>query len=129
MLYFSVSQSGVTTSLMEQVQLARYTAAPTVTIGAVGTNIFDYTGNTTGGAGTFRGTLGTANTGTVATTAGTIADIVQMYNFNQLAGYEWNAQPNMRVWVPISGFIGVVIKGIIAATTTWDVTMVVRESK
>src|SRR5689334_624784 len=62
-LAFSVSQSGSTTSAMDQIRLVRKTAAATVTTGAVGTNIFDFTINSTSGAGTFRGSLGTTTTG------------------------------------------------------------------
>jgi hypothetical protein len=126
-LYFSISQSGSTTSAMEQIRLVRKTAAATVTAGAVGTNVFDYTGNSSSGAGTFRGTLSTSGTGVVATSEGTDGDIVRQFNFNVLGGYEFNAQPNMRVWVPVSGIIALKIKAVIAAT--YDVEMVVRESK
>lgn len=126
-LYFGVSQSGSTTSAMDQVQLIRMTAGSTVTSGAVGTNIFDYTGNSTNGAGTFRGTLSTSATGVVASAEGTVGDIIHMNNFNVLGGYEWNAQPNMRVWVPISGIISLKLKAVVALT--YDCLLVVRESK
>lgn len=126
-LYFGVSQSGSTVSAMDQVQLIRKTAGATVTIGAVGTNIFDYTGNTSGGAGTFRGTLSTSATGVVASSEGTDGDIVHLNNFNVLGGYEWQSQPNMRFWVPISGIIAVKMKAVVALT--YDVLLVIRESK
>jgi len=123
-LYFKISQSGSIVSAMDSVSLVRMTAAATVTIGAVGTNIFDYTHNSSGGQ-TFRGTLSTSATGTVGTTAGTPGDVVHQMDFNVLAGYEWNAQPNMRIWVPLSGIIGVRCDAVVALT--YNVTMVVRE--
>jgi hypothetical protein len=126
-LYISISQSGSTTSAMDQVRLVRKTVAATVTTGAVGTNIFDATGNTTGGASTFRGTLGTAATGVVATAEGTDGDEDFRFNFNTLAGYEKDWQPNARIWVPISGIIAVKIKAVVALV--YDVTMVIREMK
>jgi hypothetical protein len=122
-LYFKISQSGSTTSAMDSVSLVRLSAGATVTIGATGTNIFDYSG----GAGTFRGTLSTSATGVVATTAGTVTDITHQMDFNVLAGYEWNAQPNTRIWVPISGIIGVRCDALVALT--YNVTLVIRESK
>lgn len=122
-LYFNMTQSASTTSAMESAVLVRMTGAATVTIGATGTNIFDYSG----GAGTFRGTLSTSATGVVATSAGTPGDIVHSASFNVLAGYEMNFQPQMRVWVPASGIIGVRCEAV--TTNTWTVVMVVRESK
>lgn len=126
-LYISISQSGSTTSAMEQVRLVRKTAAATVTLGAVGTNIFDATGNTTGGASTFRGTLSTTGTGVVATAEGTDGDEYFRMNFNVQAGYERDWQPNARLWVPNSGIVAVKIKAVVALT--YDVTMVIREMR
>jgi hypothetical protein len=122
-IYFKISQNATTNSLMESVSLVRLSAAATVTIGAIGTNVFDLSG----GNATFRGTLSTSGTGVVATTAGTVTDIDHQMDFNTLAGYERDFQPNMRIWVPISGIIGVRCDAIIAGT--WNVSMVVRESK
>jgi hypothetical protein len=126
-LYFSISQSASTTSAMEQVRLIRKTAAATVTIGAVGTNIFDATGNSTGGAGTFRGTLSTSATGVVGSAEGTDGDEFFRWDFNVLSGYERDFQPNHRLWVPPSGIIAVKIKAVL--TGTYNVTLVIRESK
>jgi hypothetical protein len=128
-LYFKISQSGSTTSAMDSISLVRLTATTTGgTAGLVGTNIYDYTGSTTTGAGTFRGTLGASNTCINCTTGtGTITDVVHQMDFNVLAGYEWNAQPNMRVWVPVSGFIGVRCDALVALT--YNVELVIRESK
>lgn len=121
-LYFKITQSGSTTSAMDSVTLCRLSAAATVTIGATGTNVFDWAG----GASTFRGTLSTSGTGVAATTAGTVTDTPHQFDFNTLAGYEFNAQPNMRLWVPPSGIIG--IRSDAITSTTWNVEMVVRES-
>lgn len=122
-LYFKISQSGSATSAMDSVSLVRLSAAATVTLGATGTNVFDLAG----GSGTFRGTLSTSGTGVVATTAGTVTDIPHQMDFNVLGGYEWNAQPNTRVWVPVSGIVGVRCDAVLALT--YNVIMVVRESK
>lgn len=126
-LYVCVSQNGSTTSAMDGINIIRKTAGATVTIGAVGTNIFDFTGNSTSGAGTFRGTLSTSATGVNATAEGTNGDIIKAFDFNVLAGYEWNAQPNSRIWVPASGIIAVQSKAIIAAT--YNIEMIIREMK
>lgn len=123
LIYFKISQNGTTSSLMDSVSVVRLSAAATVTIGATGTNVFDLSG----GNATFRGTLSTSGTGVVATTAGTVTDIDHQMDFNTLSGYERDFQPNMRIWVPISGIIGIRCDAIVAAT--WNVSMVVRESK
>lgn len=127
LLYVSISQSGSTTSLMDQVRVVRKTAGATVTAGVVGTTIFDATGNASSGAGTFRGVLSTAATGVVATAEGTDGDEPFRFNFNTLAGYEKDWQPNARIWVPVNGIIAVKIKSVVAVT--YDVTMVIRELK
>lgn len=126
-LAFHVSQSSTTTSLMDQVRLIRKTAGATVTIGAVGTNIFDATGNSTSGAGTFRGTLSTSATGVVATVEGTDGDELWRANFDVLAGYEKDFQPSARIWVPASGIVAVKLKAVVAQT--YDVCLVIREMK
>lgn len=126
-LYIGVSQSGSVVSAMDQVQIVRKTAGATVTIGAVGTNIFDSTGNSTNGAGAFRGTLSTSATGVNASAEGTDGDIWHLNNFNVLGGYEFNAQPNTRIHVPISGIIAVKLKAVVALT--YDVVMHLREIK
>lgn len=122
-LYYKISQSGSAVSAMDSVSLVRLSGGATVTIGATGTNIFDWSG----GAGTFRGTLSTSATGVVATTGGTVTDVPHQMDFNVLGGYEWNAQPNNRLWVPVSGIIGVRCDAVVALTYT--VILIVRESK
>jgi hypothetical protein len=125
-LYISISQSGSTTSAMEQFRLVRKSAAATVTAGVTGTSVLDLTG----GAGTFRGTLSTSTTGITASAEGTDSDEVFRFSFNTLSGYERDFQPNARVWVPASGIIGIKLAGIIASPGTgWDVSMTVREMK
>ncbi len=123
LLYFSISQSGSTTSAMDQVRVVRKSAAATVTTGVAGTTVFD----ATGGAATFRGTLSTTGTGTIASAEGTDGDEDFRYNFNVLSGYERDWQPNARIWIPVSGIIAIKIKAVVALT--YDVTMVVREMK
>jgi hypothetical protein len=127
MLYFAISQSSSTTSAQEQVRIVRKTAGATVTIGAVGTNIFDLTGNSTGGGGTFRGTLSTSATGVVGTAEGTDGDELHRWDFNVLSGYEREWQPSARPWIPPSGIIAVKIKAVLSVT--YNVMMVIREMK
>lgn len=126
-LSFNVTQSGSTTSAMDQARLVRKTAAATVTIGAVGTNIFDLTGNSTSGAGTFRGTLSTSATGVVASAEGTDGDVVHQYNFNVLNGYAKDFQPENGVWVPVSGIIAIKLKAVVALT--YDCELWLQEVK
>lgn len=127
-IYFSVSQSGSTTSAMDGVALIVPSAAATMatagvtTPGATATVI-----DLAGGASTLRATLTTTTIAIGPTTVGTINGVPKKFNFNVLAGYEWNAQPNSRVWVPASGIIQLYIYGI--TTATWDCEMVIRESK
>lgn len=125
-LGYSVSQSGSTTSAMDQIKLLRKTAGATVTLGAVGTNVFDFTGNATSGAGTFRGTLSTSGTGVVASAEGTDGDVILQDNFNVLGGFTFTAQPNARIWVPVSGIIALKLKSVVALT--YDVTLIISES-
>jgi hypothetical protein len=125
-LFISLTQSGSTTSAMEQLSVYRKTGAATVTIGAVGTNIFDFTHNSTGGQ-SFLGTLSTSATGVSASSEGTNGDEIHRANFNVLAGYERDFQPNARIWVPVSGIVGLRCNAI--QSLTWDALMVVREMR
>lgn len=125
LLYFSISQSGSTTSAMEQVRVVRKTAGATVTAGAVGTNVFSAIRNSTGGAVSFQGVLGTTGTGVVATAEGTDGDEYLRFNFNVLSGFEENFQPEARPSIPPSGIIAIKIKSVVALT--YDVEMIVRE--
>jgi hypothetical protein len=126
-LAINVSQSGSNNSAMEQVRIVRKTAAATVTAGAVGTNIFDLTGNSTNGAGTFRGTLSTSATGVVATAEGTDGDIDHQFNFNVLTGYTKDFQPENGIWVPASGIIALKLKAV--AALTYDCELWIQEVK
>lgn len=129
-LYLSVSQSSQTTSAQEQVDVVRLTAGATVTAATQGggsPTIFDATGNATSGNATFRGTLSTTATGVNASSTGTVSDIPFRWNFNVLAGYEHDFQPQGRLWVPNSGLVAVRMKAIISAT--YDVTLAIHESK
>lgn len=126
-LFIGISQSGATTSAMDQVQLLRKTGGATVTIGAVGTNIFDATANGTASGLAFRGTLSTSATGVVGTAEGTDGNIFHMFDFNNLAGYQKDFQPAARLWVPASGIVAVKIKAVVALT--YNVEMVIKEMK
>lgn len=125
LLYFSISQSGSTTSAMDQVRVVRKTAGATVTVGAVGTNIFSAIRNSSGGMVGFQGTLSTTATGVVATAEGTDGDEFMRFNFNVLSGYEQNFQPEARPSIPTSGIIAIKIKSVVALA--YDVQMIVRE--
>lgn len=126
-LYFKISQNGSTTSAMDSVSLIVPSAASTVTAGVTTPGSTATVVDLAGGASTFRGTLSTSGTGGVGTTSVTINGTYHQMDFNVLAGYEWNAQPNMRVWVPTSGVIGVYCGAIVALT--YNVEMIIRESK
>jgi hypothetical protein len=124
LLYFSISQSGSTTSAMDQVRVVRKSAAATVTAGVAGTSILDVAG---GASGTIKGPTTTTTTGILASSEGTDGDEVFRTNFNVLSGYERDWQPNARIWIPVSGIIAIKIKAVVALT--YDVTMVIRELK
>lgn len=122
-LSFTVSQTASSTSQLEGIRVLRKTGAATVTAGATGTNIFDLTG----GAGTLRASTGVSATGVNASAEGTDGDVLFETSLNTAGGfYEWNAQPNMRLWVPASGIIALKLLGIISGT--YAVQMFVRES-
>jgi hypothetical protein len=125
-LYFNVSQHGSTTSAMDQVRIVRKTAGATVTIGAVGTNIFDFTHNSSGGQA-FLGTLSTSATGVSASAEGTDGDEIFRVGFNVLAGYDRDFQPNCRIWVPVSGLVAIKLGAI--NSLTWHATMVIKEMR
>jgi len=125
LIWFSISQSASTTAGMEQVRVVRKTAGATVTIGAIGTNIFDTTANSTGGKTAFQGTLSTSATGVVATVEGTDGDEPFRMNFNNQAGYEKDFQLDGRLWIPASGIIAIKIKAVLAGT--YDVMMAIKE--
>lgn len=126
-LYFSISQTGSTTSAMDAVALIVPAAAATVTAGISTPGSTATVVDWAGGASTLRTTLSTSATGIVGTTATTVNGTYHQMGFNVLAGYEWNAQPNMRVWVPASGIVAVYCLAVVALT--YNVEMVVREMK
>lgn len=129
-LAFSISQtSGAVTAgiegvgLIDPASVATMATAGVTTPGATATVI-----DMAGGASTLRGSLSTTTIGTGPTTqAAVINQVYRKFNFHCLAGYEWNAQPNTRVWVPASGIIQLYIYGILSAT--WDCELTIRESK
>jgi hypothetical protein len=126
-LYFKISQNGSTASAMDAVGLIVPAAAATVTAGITTPGATATVVDLAAGASTLRTTLGTTATGVVGTTASTVNGVYHKMDFNVLAGYEWNAQPNTRVWVPVSGIIAVYCYAVVALT--YNVEMVVRESK
>lgn len=126
-LYFKISQNGSTTSAMDQVQLIVPAAAATVTAGITTAGATCTVQDMASGASTLRTTLSTSATGVIGTTATTVNGTHIDMDFNVLAGYEWNAQPNTRVWVPVSGIIAVYCTAVVALT--YNVRMIIRESK
>jgi hypothetical protein len=126
-IYFSASQSGSTASAQDRFGLIVPAAAVTGTAGVstpgATANVFDLAG----GASTLRASLSTTTLCTNAPAPTTINGVARKFNFNVLAGYEWNAQPNNRVWIPASGIIILYCYAI--TTTTWDVELTIRESK
>lgn len=126
-LYFSVSQSGVTTSAMDGVALIVPAAVITGTAGSTTVAAPQTVIDLAGGASTLRGSLSTTTIAVNGPAPTTINTVYKKMDFNVLAGYEWNAQPNTRIWVPVSGIIQLYIYAI--TTATWDCEMVIRESK
>lgn len=128
-LYFSVSQTSNSVAGTEGVGLIVPSAVSTMATAGVSTpgataTVIDLAG----GASTLRGTLSTTTIAIGPTTqGGTINGAPRKFNFYSIAGYEWNAQPNTRVWVPASGIIQLYLYGIISAT--WDCELTIRESK
>jgi hypothetical protein len=126
-LYFKISQSGSITSAMDKVGLIVPAAAATVTAGITTPGATATVVDLAGGSSTLRTTLSTSATGVVGTTASTVNGVYHSMDFNVLAGYEWNAQPNTRVWVPVSGIVAVYCYAVVALT--YNVELVIRESK
>lgn len=128
-LYFSVSQSGTTTSAMDAFGIIVPSAAATMaTAGSTTAGTASTVIDLAGGASTLRASLSTTTIATGPTTQGaTINFVPKKFSFNVLAGYEWNAQPNTRIWVPASGIIQLYAYAI--TTATWDCELIIRESK
>lgn len=129
-IHFSISQtSGTVTAGIDGVGLIVPSAVSTMATAGVTTagttqTVYDLAG----GASTLRASLSTTTLATGPTTqGGTINSVPKKFNFFCLAGYEWNAQPNERIWVPASGIIQLYIYGILSAT--WDCEMTIREMK
>lgn len=119
--------SGTVTAGIEGVGLLVPSAATTMATAGVATagstnTVYDLSGSYTAPFATL-----TTTTVAIGPTAfgGTINAVAKKFNAHCLAGYEWNATPNDRVWVPPSGLIMLYCYAILSAT--WDFEMTVRE--
>lgn len=93
------SQSNLTASAMQRVQILRKSAAATVTSGTP--LLLDAGDAAAGSAG------GTAATGTNATVEGTDGDVLVDTDFNVLNGWLWVPTPEERIVVGPAGFIAI----------------------
>jgi hypothetical protein len=119
----TVTQRGSTTSTSESIALVRKTAGATVTTGAIGTHVFLTDPNMANP----NLALGTTSTGVIATAEGTDGDIIQKLGYNILNGYYYLPIPEGRIYVPVSGIIG--LKFLTApASQLWQAEIVIRES-
>jgi len=126
-IHFSASQSGVVISNQDAFGLVVPAAAVTGTAGVTTPGATCTVFDNAGGASTLRASLSTTTVCTNAPAPTTINGTARKFNFNVLAGYDRDIQPNMRVWVPVSGIIILYCYAITSAT--WDVELTIRESK
>lgn len=91
---FRVS-AGVTTDVRARIQVVRRSTA-----GSGGTGI-------TPSASYGRNTVSAATTATYArTTPGTVGNVLHAEQWSLLVPFEWLLTPEMRIQVPVSGFVG-----------------------
>lgn len=106
-----ITQRDSATSAQLGAQIARKTAAATVTAGVLGTNIFKLDPGDANSAVQ----LGTALTGHTATTAGTDGEIPVDEGWNTLSGFFWTPIPEERITVPGGGLIALKLTGTVPA--------------
>lgn len=106
-----ITQRDSATSAQLGVQLARMSAAATVTAAVLGTNVLKADPADANSAVQ----LGTALTGHTATTAGTQGEIPLAEGFNTLNGWFWTPVPEERITVPAAGLIALTLHGTVPA--------------
>jgi hypothetical protein len=106
------SQSGSTTSAMQRIEIVRKTAAATVTSY---TPLLETTTDPAAGAAG-----GTSATGVNASAEGSDGDVLLAWDFNVLQGFLWQPVLEDRIWVPVSGIIGLKFPGAPGAALTID---------
>jgi|SRR5712691_329802 len=105
------SQSNITTSGMQRIQIVRKSAAATVTsFTPLLINCSDDVAAKAVG--------GTSSTGTNASAEGTDTDVDYPDAFNLLNGWLWIPTPEERIIVPPAGFIALKLPAAPAASTT-----------
>jgi hypothetical protein len=106
------SQSGSTTSAMQRIQIAKLTAASTVTSTTpLLENPSDAAANAVGGV---------SATGVNASAEGTYTDIYVDWDFNVLQGFLWQPVLEDRIWVAAAGIIGMRFPGAPGSALTID---------
>jgi hypothetical protein len=106
------SQSSSTTSAQQRIQIARLSAASTVTSF---TPLLENTIDPAAGAAG-----GTSATGVNASSEGTYGDILAEWDFNVLTGFLWQPALEDRIWVPGGGILGIRFPAAPGASTTYD---------
>lgn len=106
-----VTQRDSATSAQLGWQLARLSAAATVTIAVLGTDIL----KADPGDANSVVQLGTSLTGYSASTAGTQGEIPFAEGWNTLSGAYWTALPEERITVPGGGIFGLFLTGTVPA--------------
>jgi hypothetical protein len=106
------SQSSSTTSAQQRIQIAKQTAAGTVT------SFTPLLENPSDGAANAAG--GTSATGVNCSSEGTYTDIYLEWDFNVLTGFLWQPALEDRIWVPAAGIIGIRFPTAPGSSTTYD---------
>jgi len=107
------SQSSSTTSAMQRIEIGKETSAGTVTSF---TPVLENPGD---GAANAAGS--TSGTGVNCSSEGTYTDIYVAWDFNVLTGFLWQPALEDRIWVPVSGILGVRFPTAPGSSTTYDV--------
>lgn len=118
-----LNQRGSSTSVQENIQLIRKSAAATGTIAVAGTHVFKLQGAS---APTSSLELSTTATMVIASSEGTDGDIVDDQGFNVLTGYEWVRLHEGHIIVPAAGFIALKF-ATAPASQTWKFGMDIKE--
>lgn len=88
--------AGVTTDIRARIQIVRRSTAGS---GGTGITPSEFYG---------RNSVSAATTATYArTTPGTVGDVLHAEQWSLLVPFEWLPTPEMRIQVPVSGFVGV----------------------
>lgn len=106
-----ITQRDSATSAQLGVQLARLSAAATVTAGVLATNV----PRMSLGDSQPAVQLSTSGTGHTATTAGTQSEILVEEGFNTLNGWFYVPVPEKRITIPAAGLVALFLTGTVPA--------------